>query len=322
MRAAAAIGIAFALAWGIGRIATDSSVATQWLHWIPTVVALLVSLVCVAVLVLRRAWRWARVLLVVAGVQVACVFAQDWHPWRSAPIPTVGERGVIRVAHFNANWPGASSARVAEALAAALDRSFQSTGADVLFLSERGDVLAAAALLGLVPDGVNPITVGRFAVISRIPILEARPLFDDLSSAAAVIRFEATESTPQWSAFLVDAPSDLRLSRVRVMEAIAARLATHSLGETDLLLGDFNAVRGGVASARVSGSMRHAFDEGGVGWGGTFPRAWPLWHLDQFYCGDRVDVLRYETVDLGIGQHRAQAATLRVWDTTPAALDP
>ena len=306
-----AIGLLVTLAWGVGRIVTDAWSWSQWLHWIPTVCALGVSIVCLLSMAWRGRRRAAAMFGVIALVQFGVLLWQDWHPRVGFANDAAPNGSVVRVAHFNANWPGASSARTAQALASCVSAAFAPAGTDVLFLSERGGVIAAAELLGMVPDGVAAVSVGRFGVVSRLPIIETVPLFDDGRAAASLVRFGATVETPAWSAVLIDAPSDLHNSRASTMAMIAQRLRTAGVRATDLVVGDFNTHRGGDSMRVITQGMLHAFDLAGEGWGGTYPRALPLWHLDQMYCGDRVEVLCYRIIDPGIGNHRAQAATLR-----------
>ncbi len=321
MTVLAAISLLVTLAWGVGRVATDAWWWSQWLHWIPTVCALAVSIVSLLSMALARRRRAVVLFGAIALVQFGAMLWQDWHPRLGFGAELTPSAGLVRVVHFNANWPGASSALTAEALASSVNAALAPSGADVLFLSERGGVIAAAELLGLVPHGVAAVSVGRFGVVSRLPIVEALPLFDDGRAAASLIRFGQTEATPQWSAVLIDAPSDPHNSRTSTMAMIAQRLKTAGIRETDLLVGDFNAHRGGESLLLVAGEMAHAFDLAGEGWGGTFPRVLPMWHLDQMYCGDRVEVLWYRTIDPGIGKHRAQAAALQFRMEPPKTLD-
>ncbi|MSR29296.1 MAG: hypothetical protein EXS03_06965 [Phycisphaerales bacterium] len=310
LNAIAALGFLVALGWGIGRVVTDSWVLTQYLHWIPSVAAIAASAACSVILAVGRRRHLAATLLGVALVAAGVTLAQDWRPWGPSLAASASRAGVVRVAHFNANWPGATSAMVAHALATSIHDAFALAGADVVFVSEPGGVVAAAELRGMIPSGIAAVSLGRFAVISRLPIAEAIPLFDDGSSAGALIRFDATSGVRAWSAVILDAPSDVRRGRVEVMQTIRTRLAERGAANPDLMLGDFNAVRGGASLTLVASPMRNAFDLGGSGWGGTFPRALPLWHIDNIFVDPEVRVLAYEAIDPGIGQHRIQAAVL------------
>ena len=76
----------------------------------------------------------------------------------------------------------------------------------------------------------------------------------------------------------------------------------------DLVVGDLNMTRGGAALAAFWPGYRHAFDEGGHGYGATFDRAWPIYHIDHVLLGEGVNCARYDIVDPGIARHRAQVA--------------
>ena len=61
---------------------------------------------------------------------------------------------------------------------------------------------------------------------------------------------------------------------------------------------------------RIGGRLRHAFDEAGSGWGATFRRDFPIFHIDHTLLGDEIEAVDYRLIDPGIGRHRAQVIEL------------
>ena len=53
-----------------------------------------------------------------------------------------------------------------------------------------------------------------------------------------------------------------------------------------------------------------AFADAGTGWGGTYPRAWPYWAIDQTLVHAPWKALRAQIVDPGRSRHRAQLVDL------------
>lgn len=298
--------------WLAGRVLTDSIPTIQWVHWIPTIVALTCSLVA-ALLCIGSKWRRLRIVLWCIVAAEATVFlVQDFRVVGGASSSAVMGSGVVRVAHFNASWPGRSSVSMGRSMAAALHSALGEAQPDVIFLSECGGLLSNDAVEGYTPPDSRALRVGRFGIVTRIPVIEARPLFDDGLSTAAFVRFAAWKECPAWTAVMIDAPGHPSQPRVHVLDSIRARLETLGCPVADVVVGDFNAVRGGASLSRFAPLMRHAFDEAGTGFGATYPRRFPLLHIDHILLGARVAALRYEVVDPGLGQHRMQTAILKI----------
>lgn len=80
--------------------------------------------------------------------------------------------------------------------------------------------------------------------------------------------------------------------------------------DPDLVLGDFNTPRGSRSLAQLSPSLRDACTEAGVGPLGTFPRKFPILHIDLALIGHRVQAVRYDTWDMGAAWHMAQVVEI------------
>ncbi len=78
--------------------------------------------------------------------------------------------------------------------------------------------------------------------------------------------------------------------------------------EPDLIGGDFNTPRRAGSIDRFVRGLTHAYDQASWGPTGSFPRTWPLTHIDHIYVGNGLRATKYEIVDLGVGRHRAQIA--------------
>ncbi len=150
--------------------------------------------------------------------------------------------------------------------------------------------------------------------------------------------------------WVVDMPSDPSLWRMEMMRTAAGAVERwrqpalettpdgwwRAVGEPvgvpapDVVMGDFNTLRGSASLGVLAPGMRDAFEEAGwgrgsswrqaragVGGGGWRDRAMrgllPLadWHIDLTLVGDAWRAERYRLVDPGAGPHRVQVVDLR-----------
>jgi len=74
----------------------------------------------------------------------------------------------------------------------------------------------------------------------------------------------------------------------------------------DLIIGDFNIPRGADSLSHLRRGYPDAFEQAATGYGASWPRKWPLWHLDQAFIGPNLRAWRYELRDAGSGSHLMQ----------------
>jgi hypothetical protein len=317
-----------AIAWGVGQVASDRWGWSQWLFWIPAVVPFAGALAA-ALLVWRRprgshavthgrhAGRAPRGRLSLVALQVITCSAVAatgiptlrWFSWGLAAADS-GARSpsALRIVHLNARWPGEATA---------LGAALMAQPADVYAISEAGGLLRAPAVRTAADAGAVTMQVGRFAIVSRCPVREARAIYDDGSIAASWIRFGAAGRWPEWSMLMVDAPRRLRLSREEIFGKLRAALDGMSLGSPDVVVGDLNTTPGSVAVARTWPSLSDATESAGRGLRATFPREFPLWAIDRCLVTPQWRAVEWCSWDPGIGAHRGQRITL-----DPAPVSP
>lgn len=290
------------MAWGVGQVASDRWWWSQWLLWIPAPAALASAIA--GLLAMRAAGRGTRpiaALQAVAWTATACAAAAtlQWLSWgQLAPRAGDAASGTLRIAHINARWPGDGTA-LAQAL---MDRP-----ADVYAVSEAGALLRAPAARAAEGQGMRAIQVGRFALLTRLPVAEARAVYDDGALAVSWVRFAMTPSRPEWTVMLVDAPRQLRLSRREIFATLGRALGAMPIAQPDLVIGDLNATPGSVAVRDVWPGMTDASTQAGTGVRGTFPRTIPLWAIDRCLVNPGWVVEEWRAWDPGVGAHRGQS---------------
>ncbi len=120
----------------------------------------------------------------------------------------------------------------------------------------------------------------------------------------------------------VDLPSDPFASRWGNAQIVRTRIdqltttndpATGAplLPPADVVIGDFNTPRGSASLNVITGSLPHAFDLAGWGDARSFPRTYPIIHVDHTFVGPRLIADHYELIRPSLGDHWLQSISLR-----------
>jgi len=297
------------MAWIVGRVLTDRFGWSQWLWWIPTpavLVLITIGLTAAARPSARPGLRRRRLSgwLVMLAL-ITAYFTLIEHRLFRGTAPVVSS-GVLQVSHWNAGpatWHDNSPS------VAALLRIH----GDISIITDHGGMLADDRLTSQVSNGVVP-TIGRFGIVTKLPILTMRIVVATKGRWVALVEVDATETFGRpISILLVDLPSQLSQSRMAIAREVRTMLdGQKNLPKPDLVVGDFNIQRGSASLGTLFPGLREAYDEAGHGYGASFHREFPLYHIDHMLMGDRSKALRYDLIDTGIGRHLAQ----RVWIRT------
>lgn len=119
----------------------------------------------------------------------------------------------------------------------------------------------------------------------------------------------------------VDLPSDpfaprwanAKIVRARIDELSAAidpDSGRSLLPPADIVIGDFNTPRGSASLDLITGSLPHAFDLAGWGDARSFPRTYPVIHVDHTFVSPGLSVEAYELIRPSQGDHWLQSVTL------------
>lgn len=301
---------AIALLWLIGRVFTDRYAWSQWLWWMPTPIALAIAALGCALALrpgriqTKRRRRIARWIIALAAIGIYFLAIEHRFIRLSSPHTPI-ERPSLKLVHWNAS-------HVQQGSPAEYARKIIELDADLTILTNPGRILWEQPLHDWLGSEENrPKLAGRFAVLTRLPIQELRMLVEAEGISIVLLKIDAPPLGRTLSLFLVDLPSDPRLPRMRTARR-ARQLLDQALSISadpiapDLVVGDFNIPRGSASIRALFPTMRHAFHEAGRGYGASFHRDWPLWHIDHILISDNVRVPHYELIDLDMGRHYAQ----------------
>jgi hypothetical protein len=307
--------------WLVGRIVSDRYLWSQFLLWIPTPIAIGLALLGLIAAFrpgrnptekLERRARWAISLLLL----VAYLVGIEHRFLRTPPESPQG----LHIVHWNA-WPDGD-----EPKELFLDQPL-SLDPDIIILTDAWFLpwwqqsREWVAEHGGVARSIRP-----FTVISRIPLITARHLVSKDEIIIVLLEFDATEQLGRTlRVYAVDMPSELKLVRLdlakearRLLNEVERQFAIDrddsQSADTaipglapDLVIGDFNTTRESVAMRTMFPRMRHAFNEAGHGYGATFFRVCPLYHIDHVLLGDSILATRYDIIDPSVGRHRMQS---------------
>ncbi len=287
--------------WAAGRVLSDRYAWSQWLLWIPTPAALGAALLgALAAGFRRRAPRHAAALLGCA-IGVGLYFALIEHRFlRSRPVPAPG----LRLVHGNV-LPVGREGRVI------FVENLAELGADLTVLSSplpSDRLRELAERLGF-PEHI--VTLWPFMAICRAPLLEARPLVANADVRIAMVRVQPESMERPLTVYFIDLPSSPRRSRIDVARTARRLLDQVDAPPPDVVVGDFNMTRGGAALGTLFPELEHAFDQAGRGYGATYPRALPLYHIDHTLVAPTVRATVYDLMDPGTGRHRIQVVKLK-----------
>ncbi|MHC4101720.1 MAG: hypothetical protein ACYS15_19115 [Planctomycetota bacterium] len=305
---ATVIAAAVLVAWLAGRVISDRYGWSQWLLWIPTPAVLPAVLLGIAGACrpdpASGRGRRRRRLIVWAGVGAAValyflVIEHRFLRWGA------GDPGALTLLQSSV-YPGQRQAGMdyADRLIAA--------GADVTILSNPLASDNRQRVERELGKQVMPHTL-PFMVFTRLPILAVRPLVVNNARRVyiVVLRLDTTaELGRPITVYAVDLPSGPKRPRHEIARAVRRMLESVAAPPPDIVVGDFNMTRGSTSMNALFPGFAHAWDQAGRGYGATFPRGFPLYHLDHTLLADTVQATDYTLVDLGIGRHLAQRVEL------------
>jgi hypothetical protein len=295
------LALAVLAAWLLGRVCSDRWTWSQWLLWIPTPGALLAVGLGLLAARNRRALVWAAAALAVLVYFWAV--EHRFHRVRARGQPA------LRLLHATERPIGR------EARDRFVDRLAE-IGADTFVLSTplgRHDVKRFESHG---TDHRRIITIWPFTLLTRLTVVEARPLVARDGTYIAMFRLDAGEQLGGTvTLYAVDLPSDPKLSRFAIARTTRRLLEGSSAPPPDIVVGDFNVTRGSAALKTLFPGFSHAWDQAGRGYGATFHRAVPLYHIDHTLLADTVRARDYALIDLEAGRHLAQLVELLPTDS-------
>ena len=290
--------------FALSEAMTDGVYALQWLWFVPRPIlaGAALALAILALIVLRIVARGAaesrtlRILAVVSAAFLAYGLLQMWGLPKKRPFDT------LRIVHWNASYP------VGEEVPEWIVVAVLGLDADVIVLTDPGMLVVGDRAERLTAAGYALYRPGSFALLSRLPVLEAVPIVASNRSAATRLVIETKAGALAMR--VIDLPSDPRLSRIENARDLAANISKIDPSVPDILVGDFNITGGSESLTAFGRGYRDAFAEVGVGWGGTYPRAFPLWRIDLTLVRPPWRPVRAEVIDLLGKRHRAQVVDL------------
>lgn len=299
-------------AWLIGRIVSDRYGWSQWLLWIPTPVALFAASIALLASLRPsdkprcRRNRLVRWLIVIVAMFVYFATMEHRLLYRGPAISHPANS--IRVAHWNITLQPYT--HVEE-----LINGLIAMNGDITIMTNPGYAPWEKPVVDQLGNGTPPVSVGPLAIISRFPVLTIRPLVAANQVYVVLVVIDASEKFGRpLVIYMVDLPSNPRIPRYEMLRRTRQMLDDPAnFGGTlppppDIVVGDFNTTRGSASLRMMFPTLLDAYDEAGHGYGASFHRLFPLYHIDHVLLGPDMTALRYDLVDLHLTRHDAQVA--------------
>jgi endonuclease/exonuclease/phosphatase family metal-dependent hydrolase len=206
------------------------------------------------------------------------------------------------VLHWNPRVPGNHSLEFGRALA--------SVPADVILISNPGRMTRPAIAEQWLPEGWSIQDCGPMGLATRLPVESVQVLtfvVHPFEIGHWMVRVHLrTKGGTSLEILCVDLPSGVHLLRPKIAHMVRDALAKHpDLPAPDLIVGDFNNEPGSRVFEAFPESAPPTCRES-CGWLCSFPRLLPLWRIDGMRTGPTWEFQNYQTIDLGVGLHRAQ----------------
>ena len=297
-----AVAAVVVTSWLIGRILSDRFGWTQWLLWIPTPAALLAVALGGLGAALSSTRRRRQLLIWAAGGGLILLYfgVIEHHFFRAGPRP-----GGLRLVHWN------GTAAPGRDLEAYVQRIFELDG-DVAILNSPPRRQKLERMLGAQLDaGTETVAVWPFVLVARVPVLEARPLVARDGILVALFRLDTSAALARpITIYAIDLPSRPSQPRLAVARRTRRLLDAAGAPPPDIVVGDLNMTRGSASLRALFPELEHAYDQAGRGYAASFPRAFPLYHLDHTLLADTLQATGYTLVDPKVGRHRSQVVNL------------
>lgn len=300
LRCARGAAVAAAMVWLAGRLLNDRFHWSQFLWWVPWPVLAVVALpAAFAAIAARpgegrgRRFAWCLPLVVI----VAASIGRDV----GLGVGNGGGGPTLRLVQWNASWPGSLGGAEPAARLLGLD-------ADLVVVTNPYKLLADGRSEAWRDAGYDVVQLGLFLVASRLPLLDARLVSVDAGRVVAVVRVAWDGATT--TMVPIDIPSNPWLARNELLPATWGLLPESVRSEAAIVLGDLNTPRGSASIARTWPRLHEAWDEAGVGFGGSWPRSIPMIQIDHVLLGAELQATSCRFIDLGSRSHRAQEVVL------------
>jgi len=288
------------LAWLIGCVLTDRTPWSQWLWWIPSAAAVMAGLVLAltGVPLTRRLHPVMRSTVRLTPIVLTSIwFTAVDHRLLHAPPDT--PKG-LSIVHWTIGVPMRDRG-------AAAARHIIELDPDLAILTDGGAAATHPDMVAWLGENRRARRTGPFTVLTKRPIRQLRTLARGDGIAVALLVMETAETgADPLTILLIDLPSDPSLARRDITSRLMTFLQDSEAPEADLIIGDWNLLRGSWSMRRVFPGARHAFDEAGTGFGASFPERWSILHIDHMLMHDPIRCTHYELLRAPVGRHRIQ----------------
>lgn len=285
--------------WVLGNTLSDQNSFTQWLEWIPTILIVLWFFVIAVISCIKQTWREASI------ASVLWLVLLGWYVGVENKLFTnCKDTGELKLVAWTMSHPKKEFASQSAATIINMD-------ADITVLTHGWYVRGEPAIQEWLGSSGEKLIRGTFTVLSKLKPIKIRTLIASdgihISSFKLDAQKELGKSLVIWA---IDLPSEFSKPRFRTA-MIAKRLLEEIEKEPpDIVAGDFNMTRDSYAMEYLFPKMRHATDDCGCGLLASYPRAFPIYHIDHILLNSTLKAVSYHLHNPSIGRHRIQVCKI------------
>lgn len=318
--------------WGIGAALTDSSILTQWIWWVPQEAWLIAcAFFALGAMPMRKPARFRSVAFIALSVFMAHTALVRW---RTPNLLQRAESPAFTLLYWNPGVPYEID----------IIPSLARHAADIMIVANQPtrtpwqDLIVQLGGVHEIP--IN----GKFCVLTRFPMiasgitslgLKGRLPAPDRQPEDKAARYVIDPGYAQWVEldtrellgattviWIIDLPSDIALGRAEMTRDAAERIAewagpvqratpgdafapdSPGFPPPDIVVGDFNIPRGSASLRAIKGDLADSFTQAGAGPTATWPRGFPVLHIDQCFLKAPLRATSFRVHKPDTGNHR------------------
>ena len=285
--------------WMIGNVLSDKTSTSQWFEWIPTV-AVLITLLCSTLIL---GFYKSKALGI--GSAIFLVATSVWYTTiENRFFQVCDATGPLRIVGWTMSHPKLKIASESASFIIDLD-------ADVTLMTHGWYVRGEESIKEWLKPNGKKVTNGPFTLLTKLNPIEVTTLVASGSIHISSFTLDATEQLGRhiviWA---VDLPSEFAKPRYKTAMIASLLLDEIEASQPDIVVGDFNMTRNSAAIKYLFPKMQDACDSGGCGLLASYPRAFPLYHIDHILLNKTLQANQYKLINPHVGRHRVQFCEL------------
>ena len=287
--------VVFVALWLLGNGLSDQTAATQWLEWIPTMSVVFILMISTVIMFLMSQKSQS----VVSGILLIAVSV--WYlTVENKVFNACNSQGQVRFVGWTMSHSKEDIAAESADLIIKLD-------ADITLMTHGWYVRGEESIKKWLQPSGKRVVNGPFTLLTKLKPIEVTTLVASGGINISSFTLDASELLGRpivlWA---VDLPSEFTRQRFETAMIAKRLLSEIDYQAPDFIAGDFNMTRDSASIKYLFPTMQDAANEGGCGILASYPRAFPLYHIDHVLINNSLRAQVYKLINPDVGRHRVQ----------------